>query len=692
MDIFAFSYRRLFLKGVCCLFFLPALVFLEASFFTSSDFFKNQASVRDKVATLDTASSPYDTKLLSKSDIAPALNTLLDLHISVKQWNVDLLQKSILSYFEQFDPEKIYLLDSEVNSLFQRSSALWHKDLDALNGGDWAIFDRANQIIEQAIWRVRGWGDASLLRASLEESALAVNSSDLWAYSMEELKSKRSQFFQEQKNHLSSVVELSSLMSFIKEHENRYLFLDEKGKRLGSTMKEHAFASAVISSVAASLDAHSGFLGASASSSILLQLEKKYVGIGLWLQEGVLQTPVIERESVSGERFYYVGKILAGSPADISKKIVKGDRVLKVQGVDVSQKNLEEVQELLRGAEGEVVDLLIEKRQDPSSGVVNGAARQRVTLVRSWVELEAEDRVQVELRKVEDGVYARITLDAFYESEGGPSSAKDIERELLKIKKDHVLKGVILDLRGNTGGYLTQAVKVAGLFIPTGVVAIAKYSDESVQIWRDEDPVDWFDGPMLVLVSKMSASASEIVAQCLQDYGVALVIGDARTYGKGSIQFHNLSDSAAAHHYKVTVGKYYTVSGRTTQLEGVVTDLVVPGPYNDQMIGERYAKNALQADRLSSFYKDTLSDLDASDKVWYLKNYLPRVQKKVLFWRKTLDYLRKTSSERVSNFLDSMGNEEGDALGDKMYRFQEDEAFEVLGEMNQHIRLMDSHN
>lgn len=643
--------------------------------FTSRDFFKNQALVGQKAQEIQ-GQKPYSSDLLKEKDISSALQPLFDLHLSVKKWDVELLKKSIRVYFDHFDPEKLYLLNTEVQSLFRRSDTLWEQDLKKLENGDWQIYERVGKIIGQAIWRARGWKKEILFQPSAPLPQY-LNYSSIWASSLEDLRLKRAHFFWKQKELLSDV-EFSSFLEFLTLHENRYLFQNGSGQRMDSNQVEHEKVSLILDAVVASLDSHSRLIDRDSADQMRRQLEKRYVGVGIWIQEGQVENAVA-RGDAAQENSYFVGRVLEGSPAFVSGKVKKGDRILKIQGQDLSFLGMEQVSSLMQGEEGQVLELLLEREE--------GNRMVSVTLVRRWVEIDEKERVQVELREVPGGVFARLKLDSFYESDEGPSSAKDLENALLRIQKEHTLKGLILDLRGNTGGYLTQAVKVAGLFIPTGVVAIAKYSDESVQLWRDEDPVDWFDGPMLVLVSKLSASASEIVAQCLQDYGVALVIGDARTYGKGSIQFHNLTDQDAVRHYKVTVGRYYTVSGRTTQLEGVVTDLVVPGPYYDQMIGERFSDNPLSSDRVSSFYQDTLSDLGAKEKVWYLKSYLPHMQKKELFWRRILSYLRKTSEERVTGFMENLSKTDSSKIHEQMEQFQIDESFNVLKEMLQHENL-----
>jgi carboxyl-terminal processing protease len=153
-----------------------------------------------------------------------------------------------------------------------------------------------------------------------------------------------------------------------------------------------------------------------------------------------------------------------------------------------------------------------------------------------------------------DGLIAKLTLPAFYESEEGSSCEKDMRDALRKLKAKGKVLGVVLDLRENSGGFLNQAVKTAGLFITSGVIVISKYAQGELQYLRDLDGRVYYTGPLLVLTSKASASAAEIVAQALQDYGTALVVGDERTYGKGSIQYQNVTERGSGAFFKVTVG------------------------------------------------------------------------------------------------------------------------------------------
>jgi carboxyl-terminal processing protease len=182
----------------------------------------------------------------------------------------------------------------------------------------------------------------------------------------------------------------------------------------------------------------------------------------------------------------------------------------------------------------------------------------------------------------------------------------------------------------------------------------------------------------------MSASASEIVAQALQDYGIGLVVGDSRTYGKGSIQYQTITDPSASSYFKVTVGRYYTVSGRSTQIEGVQADIHVPTAYAPYNIGERYLEYALKNDQIAPAYNDLLSDVQGATKQWFQKNYLPFLQKKQSQWVQMLPTLKKSSQHRIANnpnFQLFLKNMEDASIDIGMNDLQMQEAVSIVKDM-----------
>ena len=224
-----------------------------------------------------------------------------------------------------------------------------------------------------------------------------------------------------------------------------------------------------------------------------------------------------------------------------------------------------------------------------------------------------------------------------------------MRKALEKLRAEGNLRGLILDLRENSGGFLNQAVKVAGLFITSGVVVISKYFNGEEHFYRDLDGKTFFDGPLIVLTSRATASAAEIVAQALQDYGVALIVGDEQTYGKGTIQNQTVTDSKSTSFFKVTVGKYYTVSGKTPQIDGVKADIVVPGIFNFEHIGERYLSSTVPPDTISEDYNDDIADVSSSSKEWFLRYYMPTLQHKKMLWRNQLPTLKANSAQRIAH-------------------------------------------
>jgi carboxyl-terminal processing protease len=408
-------------------------------------------------------------------------------------------------------------------------------------------------------------------------------------------------------------------------------------------------------------------------------LQKEFKGIGLVLKDasqGIVVTHLLE-----------------GGPAVESKLIEPGDILIAVDGKSITSQSFEKTMDMLHGDKNSKVSLTFKRKEAKN----NSEKEYTVELKREVVILN-KDRVEVQSQPFGNGIIGMISLHAFYQGDD-VSSEQDVKKAISTLQKKGNLKGLILDLRENSGGFLSQAVKVAGLFISDGIIVISKYSDGDEKIYRDVNGKAVYDGPLIVLVSKATASAAEIVAQALQDYGIALVVGDEHTYGKGTIQTQTVTDSESTSFFKVTVGKYYTVSGKTPQKEGVKADIVVPGHWNKEQIGEMYA-DTLDADVIPPAYEDSLSDIPPDLRAWYIKYYIPKLQKRTTVWRNLLQALMKNSDYRIAHnknyqfFLKGPNKEENtadseddyDSTGDKSNGYGEDdlqvqEAFNILKDM-----------
>ncbi len=351
-------------------------------------------------------------------------------------------------------------------------------------------------------------------------------------------------------------------------------------------------------------DPHSTYMSADTLEEFAIAMRNSLVGIGALLGD------------IDG--YCTIRELLPGGPAERCRQLDPEDQIVGVaQGedgemVDVIGMKLNKVVKMIRGKKGTVVRLLIKPAEgDPSE-------RKEVRLVRDEIQLTAK-LARAEIFEVPAGdrtiPIGVIELPAFYgsgdSSDNHSSTTEDVEELINKLKEAHV-EGIVLDLRGNGGGLLSEAINLTGLFIPVGPVVQVKDYIGHIQEYLDEDPKVAWDGPLMVLISRYSASASEIAAGALKNHGRALIVGDQETHGKGTVQavfemarsnFLSMIKprSGAA---KVTIQKYYLPDGTSTQLKGVHSDIVLPSVNEYLPIGEGELHNALAWDSINSLKWD----------------------------------------------------------------------------------------
>ena len=312
--------------------------------------------------------------------------------------------------------------------------------------------------------------------------------------------------------------------------------------------------------------------------------------------------------------------LIPGGPAAKSKQLKPLDRIVAVAQsnqppVDVVNMELDKVVQMIRGPKGTEVRLTISSAGDH-------AVRPPVILTRDEIKLEdSEAKAKLLESRDSHGGTNRIgviDLPSFYATVDAAGNAghthksttEDVARLIKKLKQEKI-SGLIVDLRNNPGGSLEEAVKFTGLFIKDGPVVLARNTDGQVAVDSDTDSSVAYDGPLVVLVNRFSASASEIAAAALQDYGRALIIGDTSTFGKGTVQSLNelkpfvLMGSKNATNdpgqLKITIRNFYRINGATTQLKGVEPDIVLPDQlsYRTDIESERTLDNSSNAIRLS---------------------------------------------------------------------------------------------
>ncbi|MBN1338189.1 MAG: carboxy terminal-processing peptidase [Bacteroidales bacterium] len=301
-----------------------------------------------------------------------------------------------------------------------------------------------------------------------------------------------------------------------------------------------------------------------------------------------------------------VVRIVPGSPSWKLGELEVGDQILKVkqeneEPVDVVDMRLDDAVQLIRGPKGSTVTLTVKK--------LDGNLRD-ISIVRDVVILEETYAKSAVVTDPESNIkIGYIKLPSFYvdfDNKEGRKCSEDIRKELAKLEKEKI-EGLIFDLRDNGGGSLEDVVSIAGLFIDQGPVVQVNGKGGTKRVLRDNDAGIHYDGPLLVMVNPISASASEIFAAAMKDYGRALIIGSSSTYGKGTVQnFTELDrmvsrapgDMAPLGSLKMTVQKFYRINGESTQLKGVVPDVVMPDYYSYIDFGEKDLDFAMEWDEI----------------------------------------------------------------------------------------------
>lgn len=380
--------------------------------------------------------------------------------------------------------------------------------------------------------------------------------------------------------------------------------------RLNQTRSEDIF-QAYINAFAQTYDPHTSYLSPDNAENFDINMSLSLEGIGAVLQ--------------SDNEMVKIVRLVPAGPAEKSKQLVPADRIVGVaQGndemVDVIGWRLDEVVKLIRGPKGSKVRLEI----IPASNAPNDQTSRIVTLTREAVKLEEQAAKKSVLNLEHEGRSYKlgvIEIPAFYLDfkayrAGDPnykSTTRDVKKLLTELKQEKV-DGVVIDLRNNGGGSLQEATELTGLFIEQGPTVLVRNSDGRVDVLADENPGAYYTGPMAVLVNRLSASASEIFAGAMQDYHRALIIG-VQTFGKGTVQ----SIQPLNHgELKLTLAKFYRVSGQSTQHQGVVPDISYPSEVDTDEIGESALPEAMPWDRIhpairpeSDPFKPFLADLKA---------------------------------------------------------------------------------
>ena len=503
-------------------------------------------------------------------------------------------------YLDMLDPGRLYFLESDLDEFAPYRASL--EDL-TIKSGDTRpahlIFERFQQRLEQRV---------AYMQNLLKTESFDFTSNDTCRWDREkaprprDLAEARQLWRQHLRfDYLQEKLSDKKPEEIVKTLARRY----ERSLRALKQWPADQVLEVYLTALTHAYDPHSDYMGRRQMEDFSIAMSLSLVGVGATLQPD--------------DGYCKIRELVPGGPAARSKLIKPGDRIVAVaqegkEPVDVVDMPLPEAVGLIRGAKGTKVQLTIIPADANDSSV-----RKTITLVRDEIKLEDQEaKARIVDLGGENGRGVRfgvIDLPSFYAGSETPkgqsrkSATADVARLIGKLKQENV-HGIILDLRRNGGGSLEEAISLTGLFIKQGPVVQTKDPDGGVSVESDPDASVLYDGPLVVLTSRFTASASEILAGALQDYGRALIVGDASTFGKGTVQsllpLSNVMRRAGLPFHadpgtlKLTIRKFYRPSGASTQLRGVVPDVVLPSPTGKLKVGEAEMPDPLPWDTVDA--------------------------------------------------------------------------------------------
>ncbi|NGX39677.1 MAG: Tail-specific protease [Chlamydiae bacterium] len=596
--------------------------------------------------------TPRDTKI--------KIQEILKAHVNHHVLTTEIIERSFHNYLGQLDPAKIYFVENEVIKWEEPSQELLKEAVENVKKGNFSNFEELHSILQPAIQRRRLIEEISL-QASMEKKYKADDFRDLeWSKSEDEL-TQRILSLRALQLDAAEKLNPDRKELFMQKIEKRRVKREEELIATSSKNQKKVILSLVLKSLTGALDSQTVYFTPAEASQFMIQVQQRLFGIGAQL-----------RDDLNG---FTIVRLLEGGPAKESNQLRANDRIIAVNDEPVVGMEIIEAVELIRGPKGTPVNLTILREHDEVLG--NHEEKLEIEIIRGEVILK-ETRMEKTYEPFGDGVIGILHLFSFYQ-DSHTSSAEDIHEAILELQREHNLKGIILDLRDNSGGLLPQAVAVTGLFIKKGVVVSIKDNTGMVQHLRNISGKMVWGGPLAVLTDITSASAAEIVAQTLQDYGRAVLIGDERTFGKGTYQTFTLESANygkvnSKGEYKVTRGCYYTVSGKSPQLVGVKPDIIVPGIYSGLKIGEMYTKYPLENDRIKPSFIDDLADVPPIHRKQIERLYKFNLQPILTTYEPYIETLKRNSMLRIEqnknyqNFLKAISDTK-DEISEEMESF-----------------------
>ncbi len=539
-------------------------------------------------------------------------NTLSYLHYAPKPINDAYSKEVYKHYFEMVDPAKRYFLKSDMAEFAQHETKLD----DYLNQGDLRFYkltidrlyqrvDELDKITQDILAKPIDLNEDETLILEPKAKQHPANTAEMakeWKkyikynilQEMESLTAKeeaqREKKDSVQRHKLQDTIKLEVLTANEKRtkatQEVKELITDTF-RRFKKRSKKDWF-TVYMNAYTEVFDPHTNYYSPKNKEEFDSQFKGKIIGIGAVIQEK--------------KGYLYLGPLTIGAPAWKSKQLSEGDKILKVKSkpgedaVNVVGMLVDEAVRLIRGKEGTKVTLTVEKKDKTV---------REVTMTREEVAIEDTFARSLVVNAPDGKKYGFIHLPSFnadFEDAKGRNASDDIKNEIVKLKTQNV-QGIIMDLRNNGGGSLTEVGDIMGLFMDTGAYVQVKEGTGKIQTLRNKNSTPIWTGPVIIMQNELSASASEILAGAMQDYGRGLVLGSPQSFGKGTVQtfvdlnrFLNTTDDFGS--LKLTIQKFYRVSGESTQRKGIQSDIRMKDFFTYSEIGERYDDHALAWDKI----------------------------------------------------------------------------------------------
>jgi carboxyl-terminal processing protease len=539
-------------------------------------------------------------------------------HYNPKKIDDNFSKQIFKKYLESLDPDKNIFLATDIKELKKYELSID----DELHGSDFQFFYASEQIFSKRVKQLSELYPELLkkpFKFDVDESIITDADKldfpkndnarvDVWRKRLKYLTLERYSDLIDQRNLLSktdSAYKSDDLLEAESRKKVSSIILRNFDRLLNKIKPDDRF-EILVNVITNTMDPHTTFFPPIEKRSFDEQMSGRFYGIGASLK--------------SDEGAIRIATLVAGLPAWKSQQLVVGDQVLKVaQGnaepVDLTGFETTEAVKLIRGKKGTEVRLTI-KKADGSITIVS--------MIRDEVILD-ETYAKSAVVKEGDKKIGYIFLPEFYadwESPNGRRSAQDVAKEIIKLKEQNV-DGIIMDLRNNGGGSLYDVVQIAGYFIPEGPIVQVKDREGNPTVLRDRDRTVMYEGPLAIMVNEFSASASEIFAAAMQDYGRGIVIGSTSTYGKGTVQ-RNIAlepetgsllnkEKFELGTIKLTLQKFYRINGGSTQLKGVTPTIILPDQYESLKYREIDNPDAMPWDEIQkAFYVKTtpVYDLD----------------------------------------------------------------------------------